>query len=69
VVGDFILRPEEDRLRMRIVTSPPIPFPPEPLRSLTVGVVRHELARADRNEGRRGPLLRTLDGLGIGFDS
>ncbi len=69
VVRDFILRPDEDRLGLRIVPSPPIPFPPEPLRSLTVHAVRHELARADRNEGRRGMLLQTLDALGIGFDS
>ena len=69
VVRDFILRPDEDRLQLRLVTSTPIPFPPEPVRSLTVNLVRHELARADRNEGRRGVLLRTLDALGIGFDS
>ena len=69
VVRDFILRPTEDRLRLRIVASPPIPFPPEPFRSLAVNVVRHELDRADRNEGRRSLLLRTLDSLGIGFDS
>ncbi len=69
VVRDFILRPDEDRLRLRIVTSPPVPFPPEPLRSFTVDTVRRELDRADRNEGRRGVLLRTLDALGIGFDS
>jgi glycine/D-amino acid oxidase-like deaminating enzyme len=69
VVRDFILRPDEDRLRLRIVTSPPVPFPPEPLRSLAVETVRHELDRADREEGRRGVLLKTLDALGIGFDS
>ncbi len=69
VVRDLILRPDEDRLRLRLVTSPPVPFPPEPLRSLAVETVRHELDRADRNEGRRGFVLRTLDALGIGFDS
>ena len=69
VVRDLILRPTEDRLRLRIVQSPPIPFPPEPIRSLTVDLVRHELDRADRDEGRRGMLLSTLDALGIGFDS
>jgi glycine/D-amino acid oxidase-like deaminating enzyme len=69
VVRDFILRPGEDRLRLRIVTSPPVPFPPEPLRSVAVETVRHELARADRDDGRRGVILRTLDALGIGFDS
>ncbi|MGZ9159541.1 MAG: NAD(P)/FAD-dependent oxidoreductase [Candidatus Limnocylindrales bacterium] len=69
VVRDFLLRPNEDRLRLRIVHSPPVPFPPEPLRSVAVDTVRHELDRADRNEGRRGVILQTLDALGIGFDS
>jgi glycine/D-amino acid oxidase-like deaminating enzyme len=69
VVRDFILRPDSDLLRLRFVRSRPIPFPPEPLRWLTVETVRRELDRADRNEGRRGLLLRTLDALGIGFDS
>jgi glycine/D-amino acid oxidase-like deaminating enzyme len=69
IVRDFILRPDSDLLRLRFVLSPPIPFPPEPLRYAAVQAVRHELARADRNEGRRGLLLRTLDALGIGFDS
>jgi glycine/D-amino acid oxidase-like deaminating enzyme len=69
VVRDFILRPAEDRLRLRLVTSPPIPFPPEPLRSFTIDTVRHELDRADRSEGRRSLILRTLDAIGVGFDS
>jgi glycine/D-amino acid oxidase-like deaminating enzyme len=69
VVRDFILRPSSDLLKLRFVQTPPIPFPPEPLRSLAVNTVRRELDRADRNEGRRGVLLRTLDALGIGFDS
>jgi glycine/D-amino acid oxidase-like deaminating enzyme len=69
IVRDFILRPDSDLLQLRIVQSTPFPFPPEPLRSMAVNLVRHELDRADRNEGRRGLLLRTLDALGIGFDS
>jgi glycine/D-amino acid oxidase-like deaminating enzyme len=69
VVRDFILRPDSDLLRLRFVRSRPIPFPPEPLRSVAVNLVRHELDRADRNEGRRGLVLRALDALGIGFDS
>ena len=69
VVRDFLLRPDEDRLRLRLVTSPPIPFPPEPLRSPLVDTVRHELDRADREEGRRGLILRTLDAIGVGYDS
>jgi glycine/D-amino acid oxidase-like deaminating enzyme len=69
VIRDFILRPDEDRLRLRIVTSPPVPFPPEPLRSFTVDTVRGELDRADREEGRRSLILRSLDAIGVGFDS
>jgi len=69
VVRDFILRPDSDMLRLELVRSAPFPFPPEPLRSLAVNLVRHELDRADRDAGRRGLLLRTLDALGIGFDS
>jgi glycine/D-amino acid oxidase-like deaminating enzyme len=69
VVRDFLLRPDSDLLRLRFVRSRPFPFPPEPLRSIAVNTVRHELDRADRNEGRRGLILRTLDALGIGFDS
>jgi glycine/D-amino acid oxidase-like deaminating enzyme len=69
VVRDFILRPDSDLLRLELVRSAPFPFPPEPARSLAVNVVRHELDRADRNDGRRGLLLRALDAVGIGFDS
>jgi glycine/D-amino acid oxidase-like deaminating enzyme len=69
VVRDFILRPDSDRLRLRFVTSAPFPFPPEPLRYAAVEVVRRELDRADRNQGRRSLLLRTLDTIGVGFDS
>ncbi len=69
IVRDFILRPDSDLLRLRFVRTRPFPFPPEPLRYLVVAAVRHELDRADRNAGRRSLLLRTLDALGIGFDS
>ena len=69
LIRDHILRPDSELLRLRFARSRPFPFPPEPLRTLAVEVMRHELARADRNSGRRGLVLRTLDHLGIGFDS
>ncbi len=47
----------------------PLPFPPEPLRWAGVQLTRNRLAAADRNDGRRGLWLRTLDRLGLGFDS
>lgn len=69
IVRDVILRPDSDLLRLRFVRSGPIPFPPEPLRAPLVALMQRELDRADANHGRRGLLLRTLDSLGIGFDS
>lgn len=53
---------------LAFVRGRPVPFPPEPLRSAVIGLTRNRLAAADR-KGRRGLWLRTLDGLGLGFDS
>jgi glycine/D-amino acid oxidase-like deaminating enzyme len=55
--------------RLRYVRSKPVPFPPEPLRTGVIQLTRNRLAAADRNAGRRGLWLRTLDRLGLGFDS
>jgi hypothetical protein len=51
------------------VRRKPVPFLPEPLRTAVIQVTRNRLAAADRHEGRRGLWLRTLDRLGLGFDS
>jgi glycine/D-amino acid oxidase-like deaminating enzyme len=55
--------------RLKMVRSKPVPFPPEPLRWAGISLTRRALAKADRHDGRRGPWLRTLDRLGMGFDS
>ncbi len=55
--------------RSTYVRRRPVPFPPEPLRSAVVQLTRNRLAAADRRAGRRGLWLRTLDRLGLGFDS
>jgi glycine/D-amino acid oxidase-like deaminating enzyme len=55
--------------QLKMVRRRPLPFPPEPLRSGVIQLTRNRLAAADRNEGRRGLWLRTLDRLGLGFDS
>ncbi|MBW8486001.1 NAD(P)/FAD-dependent oxidoreductase [Actinomadura parmotrematis] len=60
---------DEARARLRMVRSKPLPFPPEPLRFGAIELTRREIARADRNAGRRGLWLRTLDRFGLGFDS
>jgi hypothetical protein len=52
-----------------MVRSKPVPFPPEPLRYGVVQLTRWSLARADRREGRRSLWLRTMDAVGVGFDS
>lgn len=69
VAADMLTDPGSDLLRLRFVNDRPWPFPPEPLRSGAVALMQHELARADRNGGRRGLVLKALDRLGIGFDS
>jgi glycine/D-amino acid oxidase-like deaminating enzyme len=60
---------ETEATRTAFVRTKPIPFPPEPLRYAGITLTRHELARADRNAGRRGLWLRALDRVGLGFDS
>lgn len=60
---------ETERTRLAMVRTKPVPFPPEPLRYGVIELTRREIARADRNAGRRGLWLRTLDRLGLGFDS
>ncbi|HEY7761401.1 MAG TPA: FAD-dependent oxidoreductase [Actinomycetota bacterium] len=57
------------RTRLRLVRSKPVPFPPEPLRYIGIELTTRALTKADRNAGRRGPWLRMLDAVGLGFDS
>ncbi len=69
VALDLLDDPASELLRLDFVRSKPFPFPPEPLRSVVVGITRRAIARADRRAGRRGPWLKLLDRFGIGFDS
>ncbi len=66
---DLLARRETRRTGLKMVRRRPVPFPPEPIRWPVVEFTRRALARADANEGRRGPWLRVLDRFGIGFDS
>ena len=47
----------------------PCPFPPEPARWVGIEATRRSLARADANDGKENLWLKTLDRLGLGFDS
>jgi glycine/D-amino acid oxidase-like deaminating enzyme len=57
------------RTELQMVRQKPLPFPPEPLASVGIQATRWSLDRADHSAGRRNVLLRTLDALGLGFDS
>lgn len=69
VALDLLDGADTELTRLRLVRTRPLAFPPEPLRSAVIGLTRDRLAAADRNDGRRGLWLRTLDRLGLGFDS
>ncbi|MGD9792784.1 MAG: NAD(P)/FAD-dependent oxidoreductase [Acidimicrobiia bacterium] len=57
------------RTQLKFVQRRPIPFPPEPVRFLGIQATRYSLKQADKRGGQRNAWLRTLDRLGLGFDS
>ncbi|PPG27024.1 FAD-binding oxidoreductase [Pseudoclavibacter sp. RFBB5] len=69
VLLDLLSGEETERTRMDFVKKKPLPFPPEPFASIGAKVSLAEMARADRNEGKRGLWLKTMDAVGLGFDS
>jgi glycine/D-amino acid oxidase-like deaminating enzyme len=69
VALDLLDGRQTEATQLRYVRRKPVPFPPEPLRSAVIGLTRNRLAAADVAHGRRGVWLRTLDRLGLGFDS
>jgi glycine/D-amino acid oxidase-like deaminating enzyme len=66
---DLLDGADTERTRLKLVRTRPLPFPPEPARWAVIQATRRALARADERGGRRGPWLRLLDRLGLGFDS
>jgi glycine/D-amino acid oxidase-like deaminating enzyme len=66
---DLLAGRDNERTRLSMVRRKPLPFPPEPLRWAAIQLTRRSIARADAAEGRRDVWLRTLDRLGLGFDS
>ncbi|MFT4283580.1 MAG: FAD-binding oxidoreductase [Protaetiibacter sp.] len=66
---DLLSGEPTERTGLEMVRRRPVPFPPEPAASAGIAATRWSLDRADHREGRRNPLLRTLDALGLGFDS
>lgn len=58
-----------ERTELKMVKTLPIPFPPDPIAWIGVEVSRWAMNRADHNKGKRNWILRTLDAMGLGFDS
>jgi len=69
VMLDRLAGLDTERTRSRMVRERPLPFPPEPAASVGINLTRWSLDRADHREGKRNVLLKTLDALGLGFDS
>lgn len=69
VMLDLLSGDDTELTRLGLVRHKPVPFPPEPLRSVGIQLTRWSLGRADRHGGRRNIWLRTLDRAGMGFDS
>ena len=69
VMLDHLSGEETERTQLAMVREVPLPFPPEPAASVGVAAMKWALDRADHNEGKRGAFLRTMDAVGLGFDS
>lgn len=69
VMLDLLAGEETERTRLKMVKDRPLPFPPEPIATVGVNMVRWSMNRADHNGGKRNVLLKTLDAMGMGFDS
>ena len=69
VMLDRLEKRDNERTRLRMVRERPLPFPPEPAAALGINATRWSLDRADHERGRRNLVLKTLDALGLGFDS
>jgi glycine/D-amino acid oxidase-like deaminating enzyme len=68
VMLDLLDGIDSEATRTKFVRTKPVPFPPEPFRFLGIQATRWSLNREDQT-GKRNLWLRTLDRLGMGFDS
>jgi glycine/D-amino acid oxidase-like deaminating enzyme len=69
VMLDLLTGHRTEMTALKMVRRKPVPFPPEPVRSGAIALTRWSIARADRQAGHRNLWLRTLDKMGVGFDS
>ena len=66
---DKLFNRDSERTKLTMTSTLPVPFPPEPFRAAGINFTRWSLDQADRNQGKRNLWLKTLDRLGLGFDS
>ena len=69
VMLDLLSGEDTELTELEMVRKLPLPFPPEPVAWLGIKMTTNALIKADENEGLRGPLLKVLDAVGMGFDS
>ncbi|SDS08335.1 Glycine/D-amino acid oxidase [Brevibacterium sandarakinum] len=69
VMLDLLTGQDTELTQLEMVRKLPLPFPPEPVAWLGIQMTTNAMIKADGNEGRRGPLLKALDAVGMGFDS
>lgn len=69
VMLDLLDGKRTERTSLGFVRTKPLPFPPEPFRSIGINLTRWSMDRADRSGGRENLWLRAMDWLGLGFDS
>ena len=69
VMLDLLDGRQTERTALDFVKTKPLPFPPEPLRSIGIKMSQWSIRKADENEGRENLWLKTMDWVGLGFDS
>lgn len=69
VLLDILDSRKNERTELEMVRTKPLPFPPEPLRSIGIRLSRWSMAQADNHQGRENLWLRAMNWLGLGFDS
>lgn len=69
VILDILDNCKTERTELEMVRTKPLPFPPEPFRSIGINLSRWSMDQADRNQGRENLWLRMMNWLGLGFDS
>lgn len=69
VLLDLLTGSPTRRTSLELVRKLPLPFPPEPVAWLGVKITTAAMVRSDRRQGKRGPWLKLMDAVGMGFDS